>query len=110
MGNVVDYNLYFAPAGINDSDWEWRNQTYTGFSSYRAATGNDIAGGFVDPALRDSVAGDLSLQAGSPAIDSGDSAVCPETDYAGAGRPIDGDGDGDGNAVCDIGAYEASRD
>jgi len=41
---------------------------------------------------------------GSPAIDAGDSTVCPSTDYRGLGRPVDGNGDG--NAVCDMGAYE----
>lgn len=45
-----------------------------------------------------------ALLEGSPAIDAGDDALCPETDQRGFPRPIDGDRDG--IAVCDIGSYE----
>jgi CSLREA domain-containing protein len=45
-----------------------------------------------------------ALTAGSPAIDSGDSAQCEAIDQRGWFRPRDGNGDG--AAVCDIGAYE----
>ena len=47
-----------------------------------------------------------ALQAGSPAIDAGDQAVCAAilTDQRGVSRSIDGDLDG--TATCDIGAYE----
>lgn len=45
-----------------------------------------------------------ALLTGSPAIDTGDNAVCPATDQRGGMRPIDGNGDND--PVCDIGAYE----
>jgi len=48
-----------------------------------------------------------ALLTGSPAIDQGDNAGCPQTDQRGYSRPVDGDGnDGNGVAVCDIGAYE----
>jgi hypothetical protein len=43
---------------------------------------------------------------GSPAIDAGDSAVCPPTDLLSLLRPADGNGDGD--AQCDMGAYEVN--
>jgi len=39
-----------------------------------------------------------ALLAGSPAIDVGSNADCPETDQRGVTRPI--------NGICDIGAYE----
>jgi hypothetical protein len=46
----------------------------------------------------------MTPTSGSPAIDAGDNAACPATDYRGIARPVDGNGDG--NAVCDMGAYE----
>lgn len=41
---------------------------------------------------------------GSPAIDSGDDDLCPNSDQRGAPRPIDGDGDG--SRQCDRGSVE----
>lgn len=58
----------------------------------------------VNPATAPTAAGDLHLQAGSPAVDAGDNVACPATDLDGNIRPIDGDLDG--AAVCDMGAYE----
>ena len=46
----------------------------------------------------------LQLQPGSPAIDSGEPALCPPVDFLNNPRPLDGDRDG--NPVCDRGAYE----
>jgi len=45
-----------------------------------------------------------SIDASSPAIDTGSTAVCPVVDQRSYMRPIDGDGDG--TALCDMGAYE----
>jgi hypothetical protein len=45
-----------------------------------------------------------ALEQGSPAIDAGSNAACPDSDQRGHDRPLDGDMDG--NAVCDIGALE----
>jgi parallel beta-helix repeat protein len=46
-----------------------------------------------------------ALLPGSPAIDTGDGAQCPNTDARGVARPYDGDGNAP--PVCDIGAVEA---
>ncbi|UCH60869.1 MAG: hypothetical protein JSV61_05150 [Anaerolineales bacterium] len=40
----------------------------------------------------------------SPAIDTGNLELCPESDQRGLPRPVDGDEDG--KAICDMGAFE----
>ncbi len=97
--NDVNSNLYFAPAGADASEWQWNNVTHVGFAAYKAATGNDSLSQFTDPQFVNANAPDLHLQAGSPAIDSGENL------------PEAGDVDFDGsiriqNGVIDIGALE----
>lgn len=72
QGNVVDYNLYFAPDGSTNSEWGWQNVYYTGFDAYRTATGNDAHALFADPHFVNTAVPDLHLLAGSPAIDQGE--------------------------------------
>ncbi|HEX6386435.1 MAG TPA: CSLREA domain-containing protein, partial [Anaerolineae bacterium] len=48
-----------------------------------------------------------ALQRGSPAIDAGNNAGCPDTDQRGTVRPQDGNRDG--IATCDIGAFELTQ-
>lgn len=99
-GNIVDYNLYFAPAGSNEANWTWKNKDYTGFSAYQAGTGNDAHSLFADPKFVNATASDFHLQASSPAIDAGD------TDHTVIGSlDIEGKARVQGTAV-NIGAYE----
>jgi hypothetical protein len=60
-----------------------------------------------DPLLTGPLAGaeyGMTLTSSSPAIDAGDTEVCPPQDILGRPRPTDGNGDGD--AACDMGAFE----
>ena len=85
--SVIDYNLL-----ANDENYE------------DEATGgaHDITD--VDPRFVESATFNVQLLADSPAIDAGDNAVAPMTDYAGNARPVDGNADG--AALVDMGAYE----
>jgi parallel beta-helix repeat protein len=70
-GNVIDYNIYFTPAGPNDSEWQWKNISYQGFAAYQAGTGNDAHSQFIDPKLANLSLPDLHLQVTSPARNAG---------------------------------------
>ncbi len=67
-GNTVDDNLYFAPVGADEAQWEWRGVAYTGFDAYRAGSGNDVHSRFADPRLSLPT---LHLLPDSPAIEAG---------------------------------------
>ncbi len=68
---TLDYNLYDAPGGADNSDWTWLNKTYSVFTRYQMATGNDAKSRFADPQFVDPATSDFQLTAGSPALDAG---------------------------------------
>jgi hypothetical protein len=89
----------------------------SGFMTWNSAVGVDGGNNLdvdplfvmpIDPATAPTTAGDLHLQFGSPAVDTGYNPFCPVTDLDGYTRPIDGDLDG--SAECDMGAYEKTID
>jgi len=96
--NVVDYNLYFAPAGSEESEWEWENESYQGFSAYQTGTGNDTHSWFTDPKFIDPAHSDFHLQSTSPAIDSAAFLYTPPEDRERFYRPM--------GSGYDLGCYE----
>jgi hypothetical protein len=47
---TMDYNLHFAPNGNpNNNTWAWKHKTYTSFSAYESASGNDFHSQFANP-------------------------------------------------------------
>lgn len=83
-GNVIDYNLYFAPAGSAAAEWRWGGMK-VGFNPWRtavqaAAATNEAHSSFADPHFGDvtSTPPNFHLRSDSPAIDAGDPALTPE--------------------------------
>ena len=65
--NVMNNNLFFG-----GTTWQWKNVNYATFAAYQSGTGNDANGlNNVNPLLVNAAAGDLHLQAGSSAINAG---------------------------------------
>lgn len=70
-GNDVDYNLYYAPDGENNSEWEWAGRSYSGLAAYRNGSGNDVHSLFADPRFANLATFDLHLTNTSPAVNRG---------------------------------------
>ena len=103
QNNVVDYNLYFAPAGTTESEWQWKKKRYQGFAAYQVGTGNDAHSLFADPLFVDTAASNYRLAATSPAIDSGINVPEAGTvDFEGNTRTL--------NGMTDLGAYEFGKE
>ncbi|MBN1674131.1 MAG: fibronectin type III domain-containing protein [Kiritimatiellae bacterium] len=81
---TIDYNLYYNFTAT--PRWQWNGQTYTSFSSYKAASG-ETHGTYANPRLADYANDDLHLAAGSPAIDSGTGQAGVSVDFDGRARP-----------------------
>jgi parallel beta-helix repeat protein len=99
--NHFNYNLWFSSSGGSSIRIEWNGELFRRFGDYQQGSGQDGYSLFADPLFFDTAKNDARLQAGSPAIDSGDPAFVPavgETDFAGAPRVTGG--------RVDCGAYE----
>ncbi len=70
---TLDYNNFF-PASQIALSWTYgySNNTYSSFSAYSIATGQDAHSITTDPKFTNVVSNDFTLRAGSPAIDTGD--------------------------------------
>ena len=92
-GLASDHNAIAGPILVDGNP--------TSLASWSATTGNDTASiaTTADALFANPATGDLSLRAGSPAIDAGDPAGAPDVDVIGTPRPQ--------GAGYDIGAYEA---
>jgi Right handed beta helix region len=102
VNNLLDYNLYFAPAGQASALWSWNNIQQKGFSKWKTAGGQDAHSLFADPKFVSTAAPpDLHLANNSPAVDAGDPAFAPATDEG----DVDGRSRITGTRV-DIGADE----
>jgi len=101
-GNIIDRNLFFAVGGGSNGTWVWHNIYYTTFAAYQSASGNDgtsLIG--LDPLLVNPTSGDLHINTGSPAINTGEnlpSSQIGTVDIDGNARIIHG--------TVDLGADE----
>ena len=86
--NTFNYNNWFSPNNnANNITVNWRNTTYTSFSSYKTGTGQESNSAFVNPLLVSS--NDFRLQATSNCVNSGNPATSisiNEADYEGLNR------------------------
>jgi hypothetical protein len=99
LGNSVDYNLFYAPVGTANSEWVWKDTSYTGLAAYRAGTGNDSHSIFADPQMDNPAAEDLHILKTSPAVDAGgNTASAGDQDIDGQNRIM--------NSKVDVGADE----
>jgi len=73
--NVFDYNIYYGPGG----QWRWNDVTYSSFSAYKSASGQDSNSLMANPEFVDMAGHDFHLQYDSPCINAGD----PSGDYSG---------------------------
>lgn len=103
-GNILDYNIWYAPGGLNNVLIDYNGTVYSKYSDYVSGTGQDINSKFDNPKFFNTSlpALDFHLQFGSPAIDCGDPLFIAdegEVDYDGSLRVF--------NQRVDAGAYES---
>jgi hypothetical protein len=98
VNNTLDHNLYFAPGGAANAQFNWNGKSYGSYKSYLNGTGEDAHSLFANPLFVNAGAADFHLSVGSPATDAGSTAAgqFSATDFAGTTR----------GTPPDIGAYE----
>ena len=93
--NTINDNTWYGKAGVDAVKLTWLKKTYTGFTAYKAASGNDADSIFGNPLFVNGAlpAPDLHLQPGSAAINAGDPSLIPatgKTDIDGQARILGG--------------------
>ena len=85
----LDHNLYFSNQGANGSQWIWLGKSYSTFSAYKSASGNDAHSLFANPQFVNAGADNFAIAKTSPAVKLGEYlglSVNGLTDYSGAPR------------------------
>ena len=97
--NTFDYNLYYG----SSCQWIWNDTTYSTFSSYKSASGQDANSLTDDPKLVDPTNRDLHIRFDSPCINAADPSLdySSQTDIDTEPRQM--------NGAPDIGADELSQ-
>ncbi len=102
-GNIIDYNDWYTPTGnASDININWRNTSYSSFTTYKTKTGQDAHSTFKDPLFVSTGTNpDLHLKTGSPGLLTGNPAWitdATEKDLDGKPRVV--------NGKVDMGAYQ----
>jgi hypothetical protein len=84
---TIDHNLYYCASGAQNSRWEGKSGTITGFDKYMESTGNDRHSRFLDPHFVDPAKNDFHLQSDSPAIAAGTTGKVPLGEFDLDGLP-----------------------
>ena len=106
---TLEHDLLFLSSGTNLIDY--LGTRYSTLSAFQAARGKELQGRQGDPKFKNAAAGDLHLLAGSPAVDSANSAAPsqPTTDADGLARvddPTTANTGAGPRSYDDRGAYE----
>lgn len=96
----INNNIYWTDAGAADVKFTWgdKGQYNIAFSDWKVSTSGDANSLIANPEYADPANNDLTLLAGSPAINNAATTDLVSLDYTGASRPSSG---------RDIGAYES---
>lgn len=70
---TMDYNVYYDTAGATGALFDWQAKSYTGFTAYRTASGQEAHSQFADPLYVNVVTPpyNFDLASGSPALNAG---------------------------------------